>query len=134
MTVCFHHVRYIHVSEWIQNGQWLSVRLRTKWFWVRVPWQSLSIQCVMVLLIWLGTRSTLLPLVVLIYPLVVLVCPLVVLVYSLVVLICQLVLFVCPFVCLLIVLVCPPVVSACLLAVLVWPFVSPLIVLIVLFL
>ena len=59
--------------------------------------QSLSIQCVTVLLIWL--------LRVLIYPLVVLVCPLMVLVYSLVVLVCQLVVLVCPFVCLLVVLV-----------------------------
>ena len=54
---------------------------------------------------YLGTRSTLLPLVVLIYPLVVLICPLVVLVYSLVILVFQLVVLVCPFVCLLVVLV-----------------------------
>ena len=86
--------------------KWLSVFLRTKWLWVRILLQSLSIQCVMVLLIWL---------------LVVLVCPLVVLVYSLVVLLCHVV-----------VLVCPPVVSAYPLLVLVWPFVCPLVVLVVL--
>ena len=62
----------------------------------------------------LVTRSTFLPLVVLIYRFVILVCPLVVLVYSLVVLICpvvvlvcQLVVLVCPFAYLLVVLVCP---------------------------
>ena len=61
----------------------------------------------------LVTRSTLLPLIVLIYPLAVLVCP---------------------FVCLLVVFACPPVVSASPLIVLValWPFICPLVVLVVL--
>ena len=76
-------------------AKWLSVCLRTKWLWVRVPLQSLSIQWVAVLLIWLLVVLFTLPLVVLIYPLVVLVCPLGVLVYSLVVLVCR---FVCPLV------------------------------------
>ena len=60
---------------------------------------------------YLVTRSTRLPLRVLIYPLVVLICP---------------------FVCLLVVLVCPPVVSTSPLVVLVWPFVCPLVALVVL--
>ena len=104
MTVCF-HVTHAFQSEsrMASLAKWLNVRLHTKWF----------------------IRSTLLPLVVLIYPLVVLVCPFVVLVYSLVVL-------VCPFVCLLLVLVCPPVASACALVVLVWPFACPLVVPVVL--
>ena len=71
------------------------------------------------------TRSTLLPLAVLIYSLVVLVCPLVVLIYSLVVLVCLLlVLFYS-----LVVLVCPLVVSVRALVVLVGPFFSLLVVL-----
>ena len=74
---------------------------------------------------YLVTRSTLLPLVVLI-------CPIVVLVYSVVVLVCQLVVIVCPFFCLLVVLVCPLVVSVCPLVVLVRPFVCPLVVFVVL--
>ena len=112
MAVYFHYVTYAFQNESRMAGlaKWLSVRLRTKWF----------------------TRSSLLPLVVLIYPLVVLVCPFVVLAYSLVVLVCQLVVLVCPFVCLLVVLVCPPVASSCALVVLVWPLVCPLVVLVVL--
>ena len=109
----------------------LSVRLQAKWMRVRVPLQSLSIQCVYGTA-YLVTCSSLLPLVVLIYPLVLLVCPLAVLVYSPVVLVCQLVVLFCPFVCLLTVLVCPPVVSACPLVILVWPFVCQLVVLVVL--
>ena len=54
---------------------------------------------------YLVTRTTLLPLVVLIYPLPVLFCSLVVFIFSLVILVCQPIVLVCPFVCLLVVLV-----------------------------
>ena len=136
MIVCFYHVMYVFQSEsrMANLAKWLSVRLQTKWLWIRVPLQSLSIQCITVLLIWL--LSTLLPLVVLVYPLIVLICPLVVLicplivlVYSLVVLVCQLVVLVYPFVCLLVVLIWPFVSPV---TVLIWPFIYPLVVLVVL--
>ena len=70
MTAYFYHVTYAFQSEsrMASLPKWLSVHLRAKWLWVRVPLQSISIQCV--------TCSSLLPLVVLIYPLIVLVCPL----------------------------------------------------------
>ena len=74
----------------------------------------------------LVSRSTLLPLVVLIYPLVALVCSLVVLVCPPVVSVCPLVVLVCPlvvFVCPLVVSVCPLLVSVCPLVVLVCPLV-----------
>ena len=34
----------IHLNHLISLAKWLSVRLRTKWFWVRVQLQSLKLQ------------------------------------------------------------------------------------------
>ena len=43
MTVCSCHVTYAFQSEsTLSLVKWLSVRLRTKWFWVRVQLQSLK--------------------------------------------------------------------------------------------
>ena len=105
MTACFYHVIYLFQSEsrMASLAKWLSVCFQTKWLWIQVLLQSLSIQCVTVLLIWL--LSIVLPLVILIYPLVVLVCTLIILVYSRIMLACQLEVLVCPFICLLVVLV-----------------------------
>ena len=35
-TVCYCHVTYEFQSE-SSLAKWLSVRLRTKWLWVRIP-------------------------------------------------------------------------------------------------
>ena len=40
LTVCSCHVTYAFQSE--STLKWLSVRLRTKWFWVRVQLQTLE--------------------------------------------------------------------------------------------
>ena len=44
MAVCFCHVTDTFHSEFTLNSlaKWLGVRLRTKWYWVRVQLQSLK--------------------------------------------------------------------------------------------
>ena len=44
MAVCFCHVTYTFHSEFTLNSlaKGLGVRLRTKWYWVRVQLQSLK--------------------------------------------------------------------------------------------
>ena len=42
LTVCSCHVTYATLAKWFaSSAKWLSVRLRTKWFWVRVQLHSL---------------------------------------------------------------------------------------------
>ena len=42
LIVCFYHVTYEFESEstLYSLAKWLSVRLRTKWLWVRIPLHS----------------------------------------------------------------------------------------------
>ena len=50
LSVCSCHVTYAFQSEsslwntYVKLAKWLSVLLRTKWFWVRVQLQSLNLQ------------------------------------------------------------------------------------------
>ena len=38
------HLAKLTVAKWFSLAKWLSVRLRTKWFWVRFQLQSLHLQ------------------------------------------------------------------------------------------
>ena len=45
-TVSYYYVTYAFQSEFTLHGlaKWLSVRLRIKWWWVRIPLLSLKLQ------------------------------------------------------------------------------------------
>ena len=47
-----------HLAKLVSLAKWLSVRLRTKWFWVRVQLQSLYIQVVCFAALWDTFLST----------------------------------------------------------------------------